>query len=389
MWTRVPLKEVARIVGGATPKTSEPDLWDGPICWATPKDLSELSGKFISSTPRTISSKGLASCSAELLPLYSVLFSSRAPIGHVAINTVPMATNQGFKSMVPGPKLDPNFLYWWLDANREPRQSLGVGATFKEVSKTIVERIEIPLPPLEEQKYIAAILDQADALRRLRARGLDRIDALGQAIFHEMFGSNSDDDQSWFRLGECLSFMTSGGRGWAQYYAPSGSRFIRSLDVQMNHIGSDDVVFVEPPNNSEAKRTRVCDGDVLLTITGSKIGRVSPVSADLDGAFVSQHVAILRPKPDTIDPVFLSYFLSMEDGGQLQIRKNQYGQAKPGLNFEQIGSFKIPRATIAQQRRFKRAISAIYKTASEAVRHASTSEALFASLQHRAFRGEL
>src|SRR6516165_8198989 len=97
-WLRVRLDDCSRIVGGATPSTSIPHYWDGDICWATPKDLSELDGPYLDTTPRRITPEGLDSCAAEVLPADSVLFSSRAPIGHVAINRVPMATNQGFKS---------------------------------------------------------------------------------------------------------------------------------------------------------------------------------------------------------------------------------------------------------------------------------------------------
>jgi type I restriction enzyme S subunit len=152
-WPSVPIKQCARVVGGATPKSGVRDFWDGDIAWVTPKDLADLDGKFIHDTPRKITQGGLNSCSAELLPPDSVLFSSHAPIGHVAINTRPMATNRGFKSFVPGEKLDPSFLYWWLKANRSQLEQLGNGATFEEVSKAVVERIEIRPTNLLEMKF--------------------------------------------------------------------------------------------------------------------------------------------------------------------------------------------------------------------------------------------
>src|ERR1700730_6817789 len=196
-WPSVPIKQCARVVGGATPKSGVLGFWDGDIAWVTPKDLSDLDGKFIHDTPRKITQLGLKSCSAELLPADSVLFSSRAPIGHVAINTRPMATNQGFKSFVPGAKLDPSFLYWWLSANRSRLEHLGNGATFKEVSKAVVERIEIPLPSLAEQKRIAAILDQADELRRKRQLALKHIDSLTHSFFLDFFGNPLTNPKGW------------------------------------------------------------------------------------------------------------------------------------------------------------------------------------------------
>ncbi|MFN7172635.1 MAG: restriction endonuclease subunit S [Fimbriimonadaceae bacterium] len=172
-WSVVPIGTAARVVSGATPSTSCPEYWGGSICWATPKDISELNGsKFLDDTPRKLTEAGLRSCSAEVLPPNSVLFSSRAPIGLVAINRVPTATNQGFKSFVPDPsKLDTGYLFHWLRAHRAQIERMGVGATFSEVSKAIVSRIEIPLPPIEVQREIVKVLDTFSKLEaELEAR---------------------------------------------------------------------------------------------------------------------------------------------------------------------------------------------------------------------------
>src|SRR4051794_20551743 len=110
----VPLREIAQIVSGATPKTGVAEYWGGHVQWATPADLSRLAGPYIHETPRTLTDAGVKSCATTILPAGSVLLSSRAPIGHVAINSVPMATNQGFKSLVPGSNVDAKYLYHWL-----------------------------------------------------------------------------------------------------------------------------------------------------------------------------------------------------------------------------------------------------------------------------------
>jgi type I restriction enzyme, S subunit len=176
------LDQCCQIISGSTPKTSVKNYWGGKIYWATPKDLSDLKSSYIDETPRTITEEGLNSCGAEVLPVNSVLFSSRAPIGHVAINRVPMATNQGFKSFIPDrEKLDAGFLYYWLSDNKDYFNNLGNGATFKEVSKAIVSRVEIPLPPIDQQKRIAAILDKAEELRRLRRHSIEHLDVLSRS----------------------------------------------------------------------------------------------------------------------------------------------------------------------------------------------------------------
>jgi type I restriction enzyme S subunit len=267
--------------------------------------------------------------------------------------------------------------------------SRATGANLPRLSPKALADFEIPLPPLDEQKRIAAILDQADELRRKRQRAIDRLNQLGQAIFYEMFGDPQVEEKNYIELSSLLTFVTSGGRGWSKYYAEEGSLFIRSLDVQMNYLSLDDAAYIAAPNNAEARRTLVLPGDVLLTITGSKIGRVAPAPENLATAFVSQHVAILRMDRSKLDPVFLSYFLSLEGGGQKQIAQNQYGQTKPGLNFDQIGRFRLPNIPLNEQKEFAKRIAAVRELHAQAARTADAHERLFGSIQDRAFRGEL
>lgn len=157
-WPMRPLGEVATVVSGATPKTSNEKFWGGKVNWVTPAELSKLDGIYIGKTERTLTEEGLASCSAQILPAGSVLLSSRAPIGLVAINTVPMATNQGFKSLIPGSELDALYLYFWLKTNTATLQNLGVGATFKEVSKGTLLGLNITIPDIEKQHQFKNII---------------------------------------------------------------------------------------------------------------------------------------------------------------------------------------------------------------------------------------
>lgn len=258
--------------------------------------------------------------------------------------------------------------------------------TFK-INQRVLEGLRIPVPTIEEQRRIAAVLGHADELRTKRGRAISLLDDLAQSVFRDMFRDIHDDDMA--TLGDYLTFVTSGGRGWAKYYSDSGSRFIRSLDVRMNEIDDQAAVYVTAPHNAEAKRTRVEVNDVLLTITGSLIGRVAPVPPDFGGAYISQHVAILRADKSKIDPEFLAFFLSLPSGGQRQIAHLQYGQTKPGLNFQQIREMRIPLPGVSRQRLFAENLGAIRRIAEANRAHLEDLERLFASLQHRAFRGEL
>jgi type I restriction enzyme S subunit len=288
--------------------------------------------------------------------------------------------------------LDGRYLSRWLNLQFECGRFKSICR--KWVNQATVNRdallaMRLPLPPLSEQRRIAEILDKADALRAKRRAALAQLDTLSRSMFLDMFGEAQAPPATYDRLGNHLVFVTSGGRGWAKFYSSTGSRFIRSLDVQMNHLSEGNAVFVRPPNNAEARRTRAKSGDILLTITGSRIGRVAPLPNHLNGSYVSQHVAILRVDQDRIEPKFLSFFLSLESGGQKQIAKAQYGQTKPGLNFEQVRRFEVPFPAIGRQREFVRRLMMLEKV--KHTQHVSSMnlDALFASLQHRAFHGEL
>jgi type I restriction enzyme S subunit len=265
-------------------------------------------------------------------------------------------------------------------------QKNSTGAAIPHVNGGHLRRLEIPLPPLVEQRRIAAVLDKADALRRRRQDSLELTEKLLQSVFIDMFGTGEQPRCPRSKLSDHLDFITSGGRGWSKYYAAEGDMFIRSLDVRMNEINESEMVRVKAPKNAEADRTRVRVGDVLLTITGSLIGRAAPVSERHSGSYISQHVAILRTHGFL--PEFLAWAISMDEG-QRQIRRHQTGQTKPGLNFEQIGRLMIPRPSEAAEGMFVQLIQRRHAILAEQREAANQTERLFASIQQRTFQGEL
>lgn len=266
----------------------------------------------------------------------------------------------------------------------------GVGGSLLRARTASVARLRISLPPLEKQRRIAEILDQADAIRRKRREVQPDVQGLWRSGFAQICGHPGASLDRWpvMELGSLLSFVTSGSRGWAEYYVTEGKRFIRSLDVQMNRIEAIDPAYVRPPDTQEARRTMVQGGDVLLTITGSRVGRVAPVPDDFEEAYVSQHVAILRPN-ERVQPEYLSMFLSLPDGGQRIISRTRYGQTKPGLSLEQIKRYPIPLPTLDVQNRFHDWWQQTERLHEHSAAATADAEELFAALADRAFRGEL
>lgn len=158
------ISELGNVVGGATPSTKNPAYWDGNIPWLSPKDLTRYHSRFIGHGARNITQDGLDSSSTTMLPTGTVLFSSRAPIGYVAIAANPICTNQGFKSVVPNDQTDSLFLYYLLKANKNKIEGLASGTTFKEVSATTMRSLEVKVPAsLGEQRAIASVLGALDA----------------------------------------------------------------------------------------------------------------------------------------------------------------------------------------------------------------------------------
>ena len=164
IWKNCTLCDLGTVVGGATPSTKDAENYDGgTIAWITPKDLSDFSGRFISRGSRNITERGLNSCSTQLMPKHTVLFSSRAPIGYVAIAGGEVCTNQGFKSIVPNKDTDYMFLFYLLKYIKDRIESLGSGTTFKEVSGSTMRQINVSVPTsIDEQKKIASILSVLD-----------------------------------------------------------------------------------------------------------------------------------------------------------------------------------------------------------------------------------
>ncbi|WP_353948326.1 restriction endonuclease subunit S [Sporolactobacillus sp. Y61] len=170
-WIVTSICDIGDVVGGGTPKKTVDEYWNGDISWITPKDLSNYNRRLICTGHRKITNKGLCNSSAKLLPKGTVLFSSRAPIGYLAIAGKELCTNQGFKSIICNKeKINNYFLYYLLIVKRRQLENIAGGSTFKEISGKVLKEFEIPLPPIEEQNVIARMLSLLDDKIELNTR---------------------------------------------------------------------------------------------------------------------------------------------------------------------------------------------------------------------------
>jgi type I restriction enzyme S subunit len=366
-WRTVNICECARVVSGATPDTTKSEYWDGNINWTTPKDISELNSKYLFSTPRHITESGLRNCAAELLPINSVLFSSRAPIGLVAINKIPTATNQGFKSFIPDiNKLDSLYLYYWLKANRKNIEKLGVGATFKEVNKKIVENIKIPLPTIEEQKRIAAILDSADAIRTKRKAAIAKLDELAQSIFLDMFGSSVTDSK--YDIGTIRPFVSAGS-----------GKTTRSVT---SSIPTDIPIY--GGNGKTGFATKALFTKPVLVF--GRVGQQCGITRMTEGpAWITDnaiYVVINDEKKLNYQYILMAYRISnfSESVKHLDL---------PFINQSMILDYTIPIPPIKIQDKYEQLIYQIRVNQQLYGKALQQDDTLFSSLQQRAFAGEL
>ena len=182
------LGEICEVVNGATPSTKDSDNYDGSIIWITPKDLSDQKKKYIKRGQRMITEKGFNCCSAQMIPPYNILMSSRAPIGLLAINQSECCTNQGFKNLVLDKTLcDVDFMYYYLKFHIKEIEALGTGTTFMEVSKSSLLNFEVKIPNINMQRDIAKCLSDIDRKIELNKRINDNLEAMAKQLYDYWF----------------------------------------------------------------------------------------------------------------------------------------------------------------------------------------------------------
>jgi len=314
-WEIKKLGEVSEIINGGTPKTKVSAYWDGDIYWITPADLGKLTKIIVNDTPRKITDLGLEKSSAKLFPENSIILSTRAPIGHLAINSVPMSTNQGCRGIVPIKNVDTWFIYYFLKKNVELLNTLGTGATFKELSTKALAGIEIPIPPLYEQQRIVSILDKvftaidktkANAEQNLK-NARDVFDSYLQGVFEK-----KGDGWEHIRMGDICQIYDG------THFSPKNGRdgdymYITAKNIKPYYIDVSNISYVtEDDHNDIYSRCSPKKGDVLYIKDGATAGIATVNTIEEEFSMLSS-VALIKCS-NIILNTFLVHYMNSSVG---------------------------------------------------------------------------
>ncbi|UUZ60569.1 restriction endonuclease subunit S [Nocardioides sp. B-3] len=354
-WVETTLGDIADVVGGGTPSTKQANYWGGEVLWLTPGELTKREGEVITSTDRTISAAGLAASSAKLLPKDAVLLTSRATVGAVGLAGQPMATNQGFQSLVAGDSVLPKFLLYWVQANRSEFEGRATGSTFPEISGKKVRAIPIMLPSLIEQRRIVSVLDAVDCQIGALAHEADSLEDVMKTLIEDALAT-----QPRFELGTYLHRIEGGRSPMTTGTPPSLlEQGVLKVSAVTPHRFVPEEAKALLPDTVMPDVAIVRGGDVLITRanTPARVGAVCRVPADVrKGLFLCDKTLRMVPS-EGLDPDYLVVAM-----GLAETRKHLTGAATGtsasmfNISQAKIHETPIPVPDLASQRQVARMV---------------------------------
>ena len=340
------LSELGEIVGGSTPFTKNESYYGGDIPWLTPKDLANFNGRYINFGERNITEAGYKSTSVKMLPINSVLFSSRAPIGYVAINNKnEVCTNQGFKSVIPNSKTDYMFLYYLLKYNKNKIEAMGSGTTFKEVSGAVMKNIIVNVPEAkEDQIKIGKILSKIDDKIELNTHTNDNLLKIGLELLKEDFNKKTEYEV----LSNAIKFVK--GKKPLEITPEIKEKYKKYLTIAC--LNGQELNYADPT------KMVLSNNDLLMVMDGASSGDVYYAGQGIVGSTLS--------RIDCIDSNYISEFIYfiMKYYKDLIQSKNT-GSAIPHTDKVFVGNLKVPKLLIEEQEKYKTLLYKILKNMNE------------------------
>ncbi|MDF3935514.1 restriction endonuclease subunit S [Pseudomonas citronellolis] len=412
-WTHFALKDIGGLSGGKTPSKATPKFWSSPdVPWVSPKDMKR---DLLSDSEDKISNEAVDQAGMTLYPANSVLMVTRSGILQhtfpVSMAGTALTVNQDIKVLRPIEGINPKYSFHLLKGFGSVilTRCSKAGTTVQSVDSEKLEALMLPLPPLAEQTRIAQKLDELLAQVDTLKTRIDAIPALLKRFRQSVLAAavsgrltegwrtahGIDEPQaSWkaIELAEVSALVTSGSRGWAEYYASNGAIFIRSQDINTDELDTSDTAFVRLPESSEGKRTRVQPQDILITITGANVGKVARVKQALSEAYVSQHVALVRLQRPELAP-FVELYLKDVGSGRKKLTELAYGGGKPGLNLSNIRDLAFALPCLEEQTEIVVRVEQLFAFAEQLEAKVAAAQTridhLTQSILAKAFRGEL
>ena len=331
-WVERKISDIGTVVGGATPSTKKPENYEGgKIAWITPKDLSTFSGRYIERGERNITEIGLKSCSTQLLPPNTVLFSSRAPIGYVAITANEVCTNQGFKSVIPNENTDPLFLFYLLKYNKDKIEGMGSGTTFKEVPGNTMKNIVVNVPTDKKvQEKIAAILGSIDDKIEENEQINNNLEQQAMALYENTFCTPSNIAMKHISLSDLMDYSGGSQPPASKFIFIKRDGYIRF--VQIRDYDTDSHITYIP----ESAKNKLCEEhDIMIARYGASLGRIC---FGINGAY---NVALAKVFPKkSYFREFLRCYLSSRTFYE-GINNKGGRSAQAGFNQSDINSFEL------------------------------------------------
>jgi len=390
-WETLPLASLGTVQTGSTPSTTEARFWEGGVPFVTP---SELDQRFpITLTPRTLTEDG--SREGRILQEGAVMVCCIGSLGKIGIAGRALVTNQQINSIEFDTKrIYPKYGYYACQRLKPKLISMAPATTVPIVNKSKFGQLEIPVPPLPEQIRIAAILDQADALRVKRREALAQLDNLTQAIFIEMFGDPVTDPKGWgkmtvSKLLEKAAVFVDGDWVESKDQDPEGEvRLVQLADIGDGRYINKSGRFLNKPTATRLKCTVLKLGDILIARMPDPLGRACLFPGDVKECVTVVDVCIIRTGENGPDPTWLMSCINSRSFRSV-IAGEATGATRVRISRGNLSRLKIIAPPIELQREFSKRISVVERLKKSHSASLTELDNLFASLQHRAFRGEL
>ena len=285
-----------------------------------------------------------------------------AGVGRTTLHPAKSSVIGTMQYLLPKENVLPEYLYYVVRYMH--LEKYFTGATIPHIYFKDYKNEEFNLDTIDRQTEIVHILKKVENIMEFHRQELEKLDELIKARFIEMFGDPIINPMGWSvsELSTYIQFLTSGSRGWAKYFANTGEYFITIKNVKNCRITLEDVQHVVPPNNAEAKRTRVQEGDLLISITAD-LGRTGVVSKEIAdyGGYINQHLTCIRLDQSAVRPLYVAYYME-SDAGKRQFQAKNQSAVKAGLNFNSINSLRIMLPPVELQDAFIRFVAHVDKS---------------------------